>query len=165
MKIKYFRGVSTQQELRKEFVKLLKIHHPDNGGNAETCKEINAEYEYLMQRLPKHATGESKTENAEEKKAAADLDKEIRDLVNKIIYMEGINIEIVGVWIWVDGNTFPYKEELKEYGFKWSRSRKKWHACPYGESAYYKGRKKDFDVLRAIYGSSTVNTNASPLLT
>ena len=161
MAIKYFKNVNTVQELKKVFVSLLKKHHPDNGGDVEICKVINAEYEYLVKRLPK-ATAEGKKETPEEKKAAVDLDREIRDLVYKIIHMQGINIEIVGTWVWVDGNTFPWKEELKAAGFRWSKARQKWHACPYGEGNYYKGTKKSFNTLRKIYGSDIVDTKTAP---
>ena len=36
-------------------------------------------------------------------------------------------LEIVGCWIWIDGNTYGYKDVLKEIGFKWAREKKKWH--------------------------------------
>ncbi len=29
----YFKNVNTLEELRKQYKELLKIHHPDNGGN------------------------------------------------------------------------------------------------------------------------------------
>ena len=160
MTIKFFKGISNQAALRKAFVQLLKKHHPDNGGDAETCKQINAEYEYLMQNLPK--TGEAKTEA--DKKAAEDLDKEIREALEKVVTLDGINIEVVGTWIWIDGNTYQHRATLAGLGYKWSKSRKKWHFTPYGESKYYKGKKKDFDVLRAIYGSSEIETEKKPLL-
>ena len=156
MKKRFFEGIKTRQELKKAYVKLLRIHHPDNGGDLETCKALNTEYEELAKVLPETASGAAATE--QNKKADADLDKEIRDLLNKIITLEGINIEVVGTWIWIDGNTYPHKEILKQYGFQWSKARKKWHASPYGTGTYYKGKKKDFDTLRNIYGSTAVET-------
>ena len=71
------------------------------------------------------------------------------------IRFDGLNIEIVGLWIWVDGNSYPYKETLKECGFQWSRARKKWHYTPY-DSGYYKGQKKSFNDIRDKYGSMVV---------
>lgn len=157
MKLRFFKDVKTRAELKKEYVRLLKQYHPDNGGDAETCKVLNVEYEYLAEKLPQvFEEGHEATER--EKKAAADHDKLIREVLSKIIHMEGIEIEIVGIWIWIDGNTFVWKDELKKYGFTWSKARKKWHCCPYGESNWYRGKRRSFDTLRAMYGSDKVET-------
>lgn len=150
MTIRFFQNVKTLGELRKEYVRLLKINHPDNGGDLETCKAINTEYDYLVGRLPKDETGKTATSTEDFK-----IDQAIRDIINKIVRFEGLNIEIVGTWIWCDGNSYPYKEELKASGFQWSRARKKWHYTPY-ESGWYKGHSKDFNELRNKYGSMKV---------
>jgi hypothetical protein len=160
MTIKFFKNITNQATLRKAFVQLLKMYHPDNGGDAETCKQINAEYEYLMKHLPK--TEEAGTE--EDKKAAADLDKEIRKALEKVIHIDGINIEVVGTWIWIDGNTFPHREELKSLGYEWSKKRKKWHFTPYEKGNYYKGKQPDFEKLRSLYGSSKIIKENKKLL-
>ena len=38
----YFNNVCTLEELRKQYKELLKIHHPDNGGNVAQMQEVNA---------------------------------------------------------------------------------------------------------------------------
>lgn len=38
-----------------------------------------------------------------------------------------IEIELVGSWIWVSGNTYPVKEQLKEAGIFWAGKKKKWY--------------------------------------
>jgi len=48
---KYFENISTLEELRKQYKELLKLHHPDNGGNLEIMQEINAEYDRLFKIL------------------------------------------------------------------------------------------------------------------
>ena len=40
---KYFKEANTLEELRKQYKQLLKMHHPDNGGNVADMQEINAE--------------------------------------------------------------------------------------------------------------------------
>lgn len=163
MKLRFFQNVKTRNELKKEYIKFLKQYHPDNGGDVETCKALNAEYEYLADKLPQtFEDGHEPTER--EKKAAADNDKLIRDLLSKIIHMEGIEIEIVGIWVWVDGNSYPWKDELKKFGFTWSKARKKWHCCPYGEGNWYRGKRRDFNTLRAMYGSDKVEIEKQPKL-
>ena len=161
MTTKYFKNIKNQAELRKAFIRLLKQYHPDNGGDAEICKMINAEYEQLLKGLPK-TSGEKQSEA--DRKAAESFDKEIREALEKIISFDGINIEVVGTWIWVDGATYIYRDQLKALGYRWSKSRHKWHFTPYAEPMFYKGTKKIFDRLRAIYGSATVNSGSEFLL-
>ena len=159
MKIRFFKNVKTRQELKKVFITLLKKYHPDNGGDEETCKQLNAEYEYLYNRLPDEKKADATESTAEEKKAAADMDKLIRDILEKIIYFD-IDIEVVGTWIWIDArNTYQYKEQLKAVGFKWSKARNKWYCSPYKEFTFYKkGTKASFDTLRSVYGSEKIET-------
>ena len=46
-------------------------------------------------------------------------DKALREILQKIINFDGIEIELVGSWLWVSGNTYSYKKELKEMP-KWA---------------------------------------------
>lgn len=48
----FFRGVVTQQSLKKRYKDLIKIYHPDNvDGDNSLVVEINKEYNYLSQVL------------------------------------------------------------------------------------------------------------------
>ena len=49
MTIKFFTGVKTYDELRKRYKKLAFENHPDRGGNTETMKAINNEYDFLKE--------------------------------------------------------------------------------------------------------------------
>lgn len=163
MTIKYLKNAKNLTELKKEYVKQLKQLHPDNGGTVQECQSLNAEYEYLRARLPKERPADA-PETEAEKKADASLDKEIREMLAKIIRFPDLNIEIVGTWIWIDGLTFPVKDELKAAGFVWSKARRKWHATPYDTPKYYKGKKKSFEALRKRYGSDIVDPDPAPAL-
>lgn len=49
---KYFSQVSSLEELRSQYKKLLKQYHPDNAsGSTEATQEINAKYEQLFKLL------------------------------------------------------------------------------------------------------------------
>ena len=39
--MKYFKNIKTLEELRKEYKRLVKENHPDNGGSVESIKTIN----------------------------------------------------------------------------------------------------------------------------
>ena len=58
-------------------------------------------------------------------KAGDCFNEEIEKVLKNIIHFHGLDIDVVGSWVWVAGNTFLYKEQLKELGFKWSPNRKK----------------------------------------
>ena len=49
--MKYFKNIETLEQLRKEYKRLVKENHPDNGGSDEAIKIINAEYEELFKVL------------------------------------------------------------------------------------------------------------------
>ena len=123
---KYFENVNTLEELRKQYKELLKLHHPDNGGNMADMQEINAEYDKLFKALKEHhedaKQGDTGCADSEYSKNMYDCenDKALRDILNKIIHFTGIDIKLVGQWVRMSGNTYAYKKELKGIGFRWA---------------------------------------------
>ena len=43
----YFTNIHTLDELKREYRRLAFANHPDRGGDVETMKAINAEYEAM----------------------------------------------------------------------------------------------------------------------
>ena len=168
---KYFKDINTLEELRKQYRDLLKKYHPDNkGGNTKITQEINAEYDRLFKVLKN--THESKATDNNENNAKTEFnnmkydfseDQKLREVIQQIITFEGINIEIVGCWVWVDGNTYDYKDSLKEIGFKWAREKKKWY---FHTEAFRKRSKKKLSMedIRNYYGSTEVETDGTKRL-
>ncbi len=148
----YFEGVKTLEDLRIRYLELLKANHPDNGGDVEIMQNINAAYDTAREMLKNGVTIENEKDAA---KWSDVEDEALRAALYKVVFLHGLNIEIVGCWIWIDGETFTNREALKEAGYKWSRTRQKWHFAPY-ESKWHKGSKKSFDQLRRTYGSEKV---------
>lgn len=62
--MKYFAQCKNLEELKKEFRRLAMIHHPDRGGDVETMKEINNEYDMMFPAL-KAKTAAQSTETAQ----------------------------------------------------------------------------------------------------
>lgn len=147
--MKYFRNVKTLEELRKEYKKLLKQYHPDNGGSEEATKEINLEYEKLFEMLKNNTSNQKEKEQYNK-----EMDAAFRDILNQVIDLN-INIEIIGSWIWVSGDTYSVKETLKRLGFNWINKRKMW---AWHQEEYTKRRNsnKSLDELRSYYGSELV---------
>lgn len=66
--MKHFKNIKSYDDLKNQYRGLLKANHPDNGGDLETMKEINVEYDALFRiwkdRQEKE-TGEKVEETAE----------------------------------------------------------------------------------------------------
>lgn len=155
MKLQFFKNIKTKDELRKAFIELLKQHHPDKGGDLETCKALNNEYDFLFKKF--NASEYSNVDSKMSYKEADDLDEEIAKILNSIIGME-VRIEIIGYWIWVSGDTFNYKEYLKELGFRWSSNKKSWYKSMI-DTGYRKFSKyKNMDELRENFRVVEIKT-------
>ena len=165
---RYFNNINTLEELRKQYKDLLRIHHPDNGGNVADMQDINAEYDRLFKVLKdKHqskATDDSKgNDDFNNMKYDFTEDQKLREVLQKIIGFEGVVIEICGNWIWISGNSYTYRKELKEYGFKWASQKKQWYW--HSENFRKKGYKSlSMEDIRNYYGSTKVQTDKRILL-
>lgn len=160
----YFRNVETLEELRKQYKELLKKFHPDNpNGSTEATQAINAEYEQLFKILKNRH--ESKMTGAENKTKSSydnmkynyEEDERLREMLQKVIYFSDITIEIIGAWIWIGGNTYQYRKELKDLGFKFAGNKKMWF---WHSEAFRKKSNKalSIDDIRNYYGSTEVET-------
>lgn len=161
---KYFKDVNTLEKLRRQYRDLLKKYHPDNAnGSTEATQEINAEYDQLFKVLKNQH--ESQSADSKEGNAKTDFnnmkydfseDAKLREMLNKIINFEGIAIEIIGNWLWCF-DSYGYRKELKELGFKYTRNKKAWY---YHTEAFRKKshKKLSMEDIRDYYGSTEVET-------
>lgn len=159
----YFRNVNTLEELRKQYKELLKQYHPDNAnGSTEATQEINAEYDRLFKQLKnKHESKQPDSESGTQSTYNANMydwenDKALREVLEKIINFSGVDIEIIGQWVWVF-NSYEYRKELKELGFKYASNKKAWY---FHTEAFRKKGKKALSIndIRNYYGSTKVET-------
>ena len=159
----FFKTARTCEELKKLYKKLAMLHHPDRGGDPETMKAINAEYELLFARLKDtHATRDGKTYTAEI--PTSETPEHYVNIVEKLIHCNGITIEICGSFIWIQGDTKPYRELLKNLGFRWNQNKRSWYLPPVG---YHRRSHRILDMveIRALYGSEKVEIKPYKKLT
>lgn len=162
--MKYFKNVETLEELRKQYKELLKKYHPDNpNGSTEATQEVNAEYDSLFKVLKDRHERKSEQTADTDKKSYEDMkydfseDEKLREVLQSVIYLSDITIELCGCWLWISGNTYQHREELKEHGFKYASKKKQWYW--HGESFRKKGTKTlSMDDIRSYYGSTEVQT-------
>lgn len=160
--LNYFSNCKTIEDLKKEYFRLAKLHHPDVGGDTETMKAINNEYDKVFPRLKnKHRNAET---GAEYTKETAETVNEYPEIINAIIKFPGIVIEICGTWIWVSGNTKAYKENFKELGFRWSKNKFMWYWRKDENRCWWNRKSHDMDYIRERYGSERINNQPDPAL-
>jgi hypothetical protein len=112
----YFRGIATLKALKIKYRELCKQFHPDLGGDTAIMQMINAQYEEAL----KHVH-DDKGERLNEE--AINIERDLMDIINKIVALQGIIIEVAGRWVWVTGETFQYKEYFKSLGFWWAHKK------------------------------------------
>ncbi len=153
--MKWFNECRTLDEVKALYKKLAKQYYPDLGGDTETMQTINKEYAFASAKAIK---GDNLSE--EETENEIRFSEEYREAIEKIIHLEGITIELIGYWIWVTGNTFPVKAELKAAGYFFASKKLAWYFRT-GEYKVNKGGKKDLDEIRSKYGSEVITGTKS----
>lgn len=105
-------SITDLDSLKKQYFKLSKIYHPDAGGTKEQFQALNAEHEKLRAKI---LSGSSFTED--QKKNEVEIDDALRAAADCLINLEGLEINLIGKWIWVSGETYPVRAILKAAGF------------------------------------------------
>jgi len=138
----YFSKKLSQADAKKLFRKLSLELHPDKGGDAKKFIEMQAEFEKFLKGnfsfTDKDAHNEVTSMNDFIK--ANEFVKSFVDVI----------VELTGTWVWLSGNTRPYKDAIKENGFKWSKAKKKWFKAPY--QLKRKKRGVSFAKIKNKYG-------------
>lgn len=163
MKFKWFADdkITDINMLRAAYKRLLVEYHPDNNKEWDTTyimQEINGEYAELFKRF------RNKFEHSNNAKEEFSLqqydwqkDENIRRMIWKLCSLDGINIEICGIWIWVSGNTAKYKKELKEWGMRWAKNKQMWY-IHYDDTYQHRHHKTlSMEEIRENYGSENVS--------
>lgn len=151
----YFNECKTLHEVKQKYRDLVKVHHPDKGGDKATMQAINNEYEQAVKKVL--AGGTFTAEEQEEEIINAE---EYKQAINAIHNLPGLQIEICGAWIWVSGDTYTHRATLKANKFQFAPVKKMW----YFRSPEYKTHNKgstSMEDIRKKYGSQSVKTNPS----
>ncbi|MNY28341.1 hypothetical protein D3C86_1623120 [compost metagenome] len=114
---------------------------------------INAEYAFASARILK---GANLSEEDTEKEIR--FSEEYRKIIEQIVNLDGIVIELVGLWIWVTGQTYPVRAELKTAGLFFAPKKQAWYYRS-EDLKELRGGRKSLDEIRSKYGSEVVNQN------
>lgn len=141
-------AITDLDSLKKQYHKLAKKYHPDAGGTTIQFQELENEYSKLFKKL---LAGSNL--NEEQKKNEIELDENLNKALIQIISLPGIEIELVGKWLWASGLTFPIRNELSAAGFKWAPVKKMWYYA--GVESAGRG-KSSIEEIRARYGTEKI---------
>jgi hypothetical protein len=154
----YFKVIDNLNALKAKYKELAIQNHPDNGGDTATMAKINAEYDEKVKELAKKTKVNAKTKVAEKTEGMTDeeisaaIAAEFKATMDALAKMEldGVQIELIGSWLWVSGNTKPIKDNLKAAGFRWCPKKEgkpwTWHdSYTYYPSAKGRMTKEDIE--------------------
>ena len=144
MKTNYFQDCNNLNEVKLRYKQLALKNHPDRGGDTRTMQAINLEYETIK-------NNPFLKFNQEKDEVQQDY-IEFPDIINHIIGFKDIIIELCGNWLWISGNTYKYRKQLKQYGFLYADKKKLWYWRP----ADYRSANqepKSMEYIRRKYGS------------
>jgi hypothetical protein len=109
-------GDITQERIKHAYRKLCAVHHPDRGGKTEAMQIVNLAYArakliepYVLERAPLSYAAQQLIKWLELNKAYLFYEIDTR---NKI---------------WIDGDTYDFREVLKRFKCRWNPDIRKWY--------------------------------------
>lgn len=138
--------INTLDQLKKEYLKLAKKYHPDAGGTTVQFQDLQNEYEKLLKKL---VNGSNL--NEEQKKNEFELDEAIRKVMDSLVNIQNINIELIGQWLWISGDTRPVKEVFKSLKMFPVKKNDTFYWVYKGAESSGRG-KMDMEQIKAKYG-------------
>lgn len=144
-------GQYTLNDIKQAYRKLASANHPDKGGNTETMQLINTAFAELCKYFETNQT----LDINQEQETAQNFDFSFLDTLKTL---HGVIIEVCGYWVWLSGNTYPYKETISGLGFKFSGAKKSWYWSPTINISSYRRGSKSMKQIRKDYGSKIIET-------
>lgn len=163
---KWFKDCKTAEDVKKLYRDYVKRYHPDLNGaeTEETMKIINDEYINVWERLKNvHESAEDNTKTYTAKTETTETAAEFMEIINKLIVCDGLEIDFVGRWIWVSGNTYPHKEIIKSLGFRWANRKKAWYWHK-DEDRSRNRKEMSLDEIKKLHGCETFKGVGAPRL-
>ncbi|MBI5297935.1 MAG: hypothetical protein HY869_20865 [Chloroflexi bacterium] len=160
----YFANCTTLEEAKSLYRQLALKHHPDRGGDLATMQAINAEYaDFLANFAKRDARERQQKAHTENRKSAADfhdmdaVSAELKAKIEFALNLDGVEVELMGLWVWLTGNTKAHKDAIKAQGFKWSPEKTAWY---FAGVPSFNRQRRTLDEIRNMHGSTRFTRDA-----
>lgn len=148
--MRYFNqaNITNVQELRLNYYQQLTSYFKEkrkSGKSTIDMKDFRKEYEELFAKYVKESKESVDSSNARIKQIYdLEKDQKLRQLLYKLAKLDNLDVEIIGMWVWISGNTQTHKKELHNLGFHWASKKQMWY-CHFDD--YFKhGSKGKFSM-------------------
>ncbi|MCM1524629.1 MAG: molecular chaperone DnaJ [Ruminococcus sp.] len=161
--LKWFKDCANIEEAKERYKRLCREYHPDlnTDDTTDIMQEINTEFEQVFKTLKN--THKANTESTNENAADTETPAEFMEIINRLVNCEGLEINVCGRWLWLVGNTYPYKDIIKSLNFKWASKKKAWYWHTAEDNS--RNRKQmTLDEIKALHGCKTFATASMPKL-
>jgi curved DNA-binding protein CbpA len=149
----FFKGIKTFKDLKDAYRKLAQTLHPDKEtGNAGKFIQMKKEYDQLFGKMK-----DGKFDTDFEFKAHTNANYDFKDIIDKLIFVDGADIEICGSWIWVWNIKWDEKEkheQLKKIGLVFAKGKKAW--VYKGTTSKYWKKGMSMEDIRSEFGSEKI---------
>jgi len=133
LNLEFFSNCKDLSELKNAFKRFSKLLHPDvNHGLSDIYfKEMSNDYDSYYKILKvSHMEENAKKYNSSFDKdniKEDDLkDDKFKQAIIDLLKKENIKIVMRGVYMWISGDTYQIREQLKQLGFFYSSGKKEW---------------------------------------
>ena len=149
----YFNGCLSLKEIKHRYLALAKVHHPITGKDPICLFQVRLEYQ-LLQRDPVYGFHQNPEDIKEDF---------IRypKVVDQLIGWK-LNVELIGTWTWVSGETYPYKDRLLEMGFVYEPLKKCWYNRP-NSCRSTNANPLPFDKIKSLHQRPASNIAVTPV--
>ena len=149
--------------LKKAYRENAMKYHPDhNPHGLEMMKLITQAHQALQANLALWTVGSTERkqwfdETFYKRHTGPSIAEEMQVILDGLIKFRNITVEIIGTWLWVTGETKPYKETLKGMGLWYSPKKTAWYWKP-ADWQPADRKQRSLDDLRGIFRSEKFET-------
>lgn len=157
----YFKGCFKVEQIKKVWRKLAFENHPDRGGDTATMQDINAQYHDALKGKHGQTSYNQETQKEHTYYYNEKVEREVMEKVLELLglKLEGVEVLLIGTWVWITGDTKPHKDKLGKNGAKcrWHGKRKAWYWRS-AKNKCYRPSNTSLSGLAAAYGCESFDS-------